>query len=322
MQAIVQDRYGSADVLQLKDIDQPAVATGEVVIRVRAAGVHQGDWHYMTGLPYVARLGLGLRRPKVSVRGMEVAGVVESVGDGVHTLRPGEEVFGWCNGSFAEFAHGPAANFLPKPARLTFEQAAAVPISGMTALQGLRDSGRIQAGQAVAVVGAAGGVGSFAVQIAKAYGARVTGVCSTAKVDLVRSIGADDVIDYTREDFTRNGKRYDLILDTAGRRPVGALRRALLPRGTLVIVGGEGGDCWLGGLQRQIGAALLSPFVSHQLRMLVSPERAADLAVLKDLIDAGKVTPVIDRTYRLKETADALRHLATGHAAGKTVIAV
>jgi NADPH:quinone reductase-like Zn-dependent oxidoreductase len=322
MQAIVQDRYGSADVLQLKDIDQPAVAAGEVVIRVRAAGVHQGDWHYMTGLPYVARLGLGLRRPKVSVRGMDVAGVVESVGDGVHTLRAGEEVFGWCNGSFAEFAHGPAANFLPKPARLTFEQAAAVPISGMTALQGLRDSGRIQAGQAVTVVGAAGGVGSFAVQIAKAYGARVTGVCSTAKVDLVRSIGADDVIDYTREDFTRNGKRYDLILDTAGRRPVGALRRALLPRGTLVIVGGEGGDRWLGGLQRQIGAALLSPFVRHQLRMLVSPERAADLAVLKDLIDAGKVTPVIDRTYRLRETADALRHLATGHAAGKTVIAV
>ncbi len=229
MQAIVQDRYGSPDVLQLKEIDQPPIADGEVVIRVRAAGVHQGDWHYMTGLPYVARLGLGLRRPKAPIRGMDVAGVVHAVGDGVTRLKVGDEVFGWCDGSLAEFAHGPEGNFLLKPARLTFEQAAAVAMSGMTALQGLRDSGRIQAGQEVLVVGAAGGVGSFAVQIAKAYGARVTGVCSTAKIGLVRSIGADDVIDYTREDFTRAGKRYDLILDTAGRRPVGALRRALRP---------------------------------------------------------------------------------------------
>ena len=322
MKAIVQDRYGSADVLKLSEIDRPPVGVEDVLIRVVAAGVHQGDWHLMTGLPYFARLGLGLRRPKVIVRGMDVAGIVEAVGKDVTQFQPGDEVFGWCGGSFAEYAQAPQSHFLGKPSRLTFEQAAATPISGMAALHGLRDAGKIQAGQRVLVIGAAGGVGSFAVQIAKALGAEVTGVCSTTKVELVRSIGADHVIDYTREDFTRSVKRYDLILDTAGRRPLGQLRRALSPTGTLVLVGGEGGDRWLGGFQRHIWAAMLSPFVAHNLRMLVSVENSKDLAVLKDLIDAGSVTPVIDRTYRLTEAADAMRHLARGHAAGKTVITV
>ena len=322
MKAIVQDRYGSAEVLRLTEIDQPSIADDEVRIRVRAAGIHLGDWHFMTGLPYIARLGLGLRRPKVRVRGLDVAGIVEAVGPDVTTLQPGDEVFGWCDGSFAEFARGPQGNFLAKPARITFEQAAAVAMSGMTALQGLRDSGRIQAGQRVLVIGAAGGVGSFAVQIAKAYGAHVTGVCSTAKVERVRSIGADAVVDYTREDVTRSGQTYDLILDTAGRRPVRDLRRALTPDGTLVIVGGEGGGRWLGGLQRQVGAVLLSPFVRHRLRMLVSLERREDLAALSHLIEAGKVTPLIDRTYPLSETTKAMRHLEAGRAAGKTVITI
>lgn len=322
MKAIVQDRYGSADVLELSEIEQPPVTDDQVRVRVRAAGVHQGDWHFMTGLPYLARLGLGLRRPKVRVRGLDVAGIVDAVGPDVTAFQPGDEVFGWCDGSFAEYARAPQDNFLLKPARITFEQAAAVAISGMTALQGLRDSGQIQAGQEVLVIGAAGGVGSFAVQIAKAFGATVTGVCSTAKVDVVRSIGADAVIDYTREDFTRSAARYDLVLDTAGRRPVRHLRRVLTPTGTLVIVGGEGGGRWLGGLQRQIGALLLSPFVRHRLRMLVSLERSKDLAALKELIDAGQVTPLIDRTYPLSETTAAMRHLAAGHAAGKTVITV
>ncbi len=322
MKAIVQDRYGTADILQLKEIDRPPVGDDDVLVRVRAAGIHQGDWHLMTGLPYIARLGLGLRRPRTSVRGMDVAGVVEAVGKDVTQFQPGDEVFGWCEGSFAEYARAPQSHFLRKPSGLSFEQAAVVPISGMTALQGLRDAGKVQAGQRVLVIGAAGGVGSFAVQIAKALGGQVTGVCSTTKIELVRSIGADHIVDYTREDFTRSAQRYDLIIDTAGRRPLRQLRRALSPAGTLVLVGGEGGDRLLGGFQRHIWAALLSPFVRQQLRMLVSVERSEDLAVLRDLIDAGSVTPLIDRTYPLCDTAEAMRHLARGHAAGKTVISV
>jgi NADPH:quinone reductase-like Zn-dependent oxidoreductase len=322
MQAIVQDRYGTADVLELKEIDRPPVGDDEVLVRVRAAGVHQGDWHLMTGLPYIARLGLGLRGPKSRIRGMDLAGTVEAVGKTVTQFQPGDDVFGWCDGTFAEYVRAPQSHFLAKPSRLTFEQAAAVPISGIAALRGLRDSGGIQAGQQVLVIGAAGGVGSFAVQIAKAFGAEVTGVCSTPKVDLVRSIGADHVVDYTREDFTRSPRRYDLILDTAGRRRLRDLRRVMTPAGTLVLVGGEGGDPWLGGFQRHIWAAMLSPFVRHHLRMLYSVERNEDLATLKDLIDAGKVTPVIDRTYSLRDAPDAMRYLAQGHAAGKTVITV
>ena len=322
MKAIVQDRYGPADVLELREIDRPEVGDDDVLVRVKAAGIHQGDWHFMTGLPYLARLGMGLRRPKSIVRGMDVAGTVEAVGNGVTRLQPGDEVFGWCDGSFAEYARAPQSHFLPKPACLTFEQAAAVPVSGIAALHGIRDAGRVQAGQKVLVIGAAGGVGSYAVQIARAFGADVTGVCSTGKAELVRSIGAAHVVDYTREDFTRSEPRYDLIVDTAGRRPLRRLRRALTPTGTLVLVGGEGGGRWLGGFQRHIGAALLSPFVRHQLRMLLSIERGEDLAVLKELIEAGKVTPVIDRTYPISEVPDAMRHLAAGRAAGKTVITV
>lgn len=321
MKAIVQDRYGSADVLKLKEIERPKVGTGDVLVRVQAAGVHQGDWHLMTGRPFLVRvMGYGLRRPKTRVRGTDVAGRVEAVGPNVTQFQPGDEVFGWCSGAFAEYVSAPASNFVPKPTRLTFEQAASVAATGITALQALRDSGQVRAGQKVLVIGAAGGVGTFAVQIAKALGADVTGVCSTTKIDLVRSLGADDVIDYTREDFTRSARFWDLIIDTAGRRSLRDLRRALSHAGTLVLVGGEGGDRWLGGFQRGIGAALLSPFVRQNLRMLVSLERNEDLAVLSEMIEAGQVTPLIDRTYPLSEASDAIRHIAQGRAAGKTVI--
>jgi NADPH:quinone reductase-like Zn-dependent oxidoreductase len=323
MKAIAQDRYGSTDVLELKEIDKPVVGDDDVLIRVHAAGVDPGVWHLMTGLPYLVRImGFGLLRPKTSVRGMDVAGRVEAAGKNVTQLRPGDEVFGACNGSFAEYACAKEADCAPKPANLTFEQAAAVPISGCTALQGLRDAGKVQPGQKVLVIGAAGGVGTFAVQVAKAFGAEVTGVCSTTKVDLVRSIGADHVIDYTRHDFADGVRLHDLILDTAGNRSLSHLRRALAPRGTLVIIGGEGGGRWFGGFDRQLRALMLSPFVSQKLRPLLSMERKEDLQFLKELIEAGKVTPVIDRTYPLSEVPEAIRHLAESHARGKVVITV
>jgi len=245
MQAIVQDRYGSADVLELADIDQPVPAGNEVLMQVQAAGLHRGDWHVMTGLPYLIRIvvpALGLRKPKSPVLGMDVAGRVEAVGSKVTRFQPGDEVFGWCDGSFAEYASAPEDQLAAKPANLSFEQAAAVPISGFAALQALREVGEIQARQKVLIIGAAGAVGSFGVQLAKAFGAQVTGVASTTQVDLVRSIGADDVIDYTRADVTDGSRHWDLIIDTAGRRPLSQLRRALTPTGTLVIVGGEGAD--------------------------------------------------------------------------------
>ena len=270
MKAIVQETYGSPDVLDLRDIDQPVAKGDEVLVRVGAAGVDPGVWHLMTGLPYMVRImGYGLRKPKARVRGMDVAGRVEAVGANVTQLRQGDEVFGTCNGSFAEYACAREDKVAPKPANLTYEEAAAVPISGCTALQALRGKGKVQAGQKVLIIGAAGGVGTFAVQLAKAFEAEVTGVCSSTKVDLVRSIGADHVIDYTRDDFAENGQRYDLILDTAGNRSLSHLRRALVPRGTLVIVGGEGGGRWLGGFQRQIlWAPMLSLFVGQKLRPL------------------------------------------------------
>jgi NADPH:quinone reductase-like Zn-dependent oxidoreductase len=278
----------------------------------------------MTGLPYLVRImGYGLRKPKIRIRGRDVAGRVEAVGTNVTRFHLGEEVFGTCEGSFADYARARADKLAPKPANLTFEQAAAVPISGLTALQGLRDKGKVQRGQKVLIIGAAGGVGSFAVQLAKAFGAEVTGVCSTAKVDLVRSIGADHVIDYTREDFADGARHWDLIVDTAGRRSLLQLRRALASRGTLVIVGGEGGGRWLGGFDRQIlRAPILSPLVRQTLRPLTSKERSEDLVVLKELIEVGKVTPVIDRTYPLGEVPEAIRHLEQGHARGKIVIRV
>jgi NADPH:quinone reductase-like Zn-dependent oxidoreductase len=324
VKAIVQDVYGSSDVLKLRDVDKPVAGDGEVLLRVQAAGVDPGVWHLMTGLPYMIRImGYGLRKPKVRIRGRDVAGSVEAVGENVTGFRPGDELFGTCEGSFAEYAAARADRLAPKPANLTPEQAAAVPVSGLTALHGLRDKGRIRAGQKVLVIGASGGVGTFAVQLAKAFGAEVTGVCRTTKMDLVRSIGADHVVDYTREDPAAGTQRYDLVLDTGGNRSLSTLRRALAPEGTLVIVGGEGGGRWTGGFDRQIlRAPLLSLFVSQTLRPLVSKETREDLIVLRDQIEAGKIAPVVDRTYPLAEAADAIRYLHEGHARGKVVVVV
>jgi NADPH:quinone reductase-like Zn-dependent oxidoreductase len=324
MKAIVQEKYGSPAVLELRDIDKPVVGDDDLLLRVHAAGVDPGVWHLMTGLPYLVRImGFGLRRPKVRIRGRDVAGRVEAVGKNVTRFHPGDEVFGTCEGSFAEYVCARADRLAPKPANLTAEQAAAVPISGLTALQGLRDKGKVQPGQKVLIIGAAGGVGTFAVQLAKTFGAEVTGVCSTTKVDLVQSIGADHVIDYTCEDFADGVQHYDLILDTAGNRSLSHLRRALSRRGTLVIVGGEGGGRWLGGFDRQIlRAPVLSLFVSQTLRPFMSKERSEDLVVLKEFIEAGKVTPIIGRTYPLSEVPEAIRYLEGGHSRGKVVITV
>jgi NADPH:quinone reductase-like Zn-dependent oxidoreductase len=323
MKAIVQDSYGSSDVLELRDIDSPTLGDDDLLVHVHAAAVDAGVWHLMTGLPYLLRVfGYGLRAPKVRVRGREVAGRVEAVGKNVTRFRPGDEVFGTCEGSFAEYATAREDRVALKPSKLTFEQAAAVPISASTALQGLRDVGQVQSGQQVLIIGAAGGVGTFAVQLAKAFGADVTGVCSTTKVDLVRSIGADDVIDYTREDFADRSRRYDLILDTAGDRSLSHLRRALTAKGTLVIVGGEGGGRWLGGLNRSLRALVLSPFVGQKLRGLMSKESSANLQVLGKYVDAGKLIPVIDRTYSLSEVPKAMRYREEGHARGKVVITI
>jgi NADPH:quinone reductase-like Zn-dependent oxidoreductase len=324
MKAITQETYGSADVLELRDIDDPVVGDKDVLVRVHAAGAGPDVWHLMTGQPYMARPAIGLRRPKVRVRGWDVAGTVQAVGAGVTEFRPGDEVMGVAEGgSFAESAVTRPDKLVRKPARLSFEQAAAVPISGVTALQALRDKAHVRPGQKVLIVGAAGGVGTFAVQIAKAFGAEVTGVCSTSKLDLVRSIGADDVIDYTRQDFTDGLRTWDVIVDTAGRRPVSRLRRALTSKGTLVIVGGDGGGRWTGGFFRgMLRAPLLSLFVGQRLDWLNSKVSVDDLQALNELIEAGKITPVVGRTYLLPEAPKAIRHLATGHAGGKLVIAV
>ncbi len=322
MKAIVGTEYGSPDGLQLQDLDKPAVDGDGVLVRVRAASVNPLDWHVMRGLPYLVRLTEGLRRPKRSVRGVDVAGHVEAVGENVTEFQPGDEVFGAKGGAFAEYVCAGEKNFLvPKPVGLTFEQAAAVPVAGTTALQALRDKGQIQSGQRVLINGAAGGVGTFAVQIAKAFGADVTGVCSTRNVDLVRSIGADQVIDYTREDFIRSGQRYDLILDAVGNRSLSDFRRALTPKGTLVLVGGGDGR-WLGPLALPLRALVLSRFVGQRMLLLLAKNNKEDLVVLKELIEAGKVTPVIDRTYPLSETPEAVRYLEAGHARGKVVITV
>ncbi len=326
MKAIVQDTYGPADVLKLRDIDRPPIGDDEVLVRVRAAGVDPGVWHLMTGEPYLIRaMGFGLRRPKVAVRGRDLAGVVEAVGARVTRFSPGDEVYGTCEGgSFAEYATASPDRLVLKPANISFEQAAATPISGMTALQGVRDCAGVKPGQQVMVIGAAGGVGTFAVQIAKALGATVTGVCSTSKADLVRSLGADDVIDYTRNEIDCNGARYDVVIDTAGNRPISVLRRALTPRGTLVVVGGEaGGGRLLAGFDRQmLRAPLVSLFVGQRLRNLMAKENAADFEEMRRLIESGAVTPVIDRSYALADAADAIRHVAKGHATGKIVVTV
>jgi NADPH:quinone reductase-like Zn-dependent oxidoreductase len=325
MKAIVQDRYGGPDVLEFRDIDRPVPTDDEVLVQVHAAGLHRGDWHVMTGLPYLIRIvvpTLGLRKPKVPVRGMDVAGRVEAVGAQVTRFRPGDEVFGWCDGAFAEYACAPEDHLAPKPAALSFEEAAVVPISGFAALQAVRDVGEVQPGQKVLVIGAAGAVGWFAVQLAKAFGAQVTGVASTTQVELVRSVGADEVVDYTKEDVTDGTRQWDVIVDTGGRRSLSQLRRALTPTGTLVIVGGEGGGRWMGGFLRNLRAPLVSRLVGQRLRMLVSKERQEDLQALRELIEAGKLTPRIGRSYPLGEAAEAMRALEAGNTRGKIVITV
>ena len=325
MKAIVQDRYGGPDVLEFSDIGQPVPKDNEVLVQVQAAGLHRGDWHVMTGLPYLIRLvvpDLGLRKPKVPVRGMDLAGRVEAVGPNVTRFQPGDEVFGWADGAFAEYAAAPEDQLAPKPADLSFEQAAAVPTSGFAALQGLRDSGEVQPGQQVLIIGAAGAVGLFAVQLAKTFGAQVTGVASTTQLELVRSVGADEVIDYTRADVTDGTRRWDLILDTAGHRSLSQLRRALTPKGTLVIVGSEGRGRWLGGFDRSLRAPLLARLVGQRLRMLASKPGQQDLQTLRELLEAGKLTPVIDRTYPLGDVPEAMRQMVEGHTRGKLVITV
>jgi NADPH:quinone reductase-like Zn-dependent oxidoreductase len=327
MKVIVQDSYGAAEVLELRDVDRPVPTDDEVLVRVHAGGLDRGVWHVMTGLPYLVRVvvpTLGLRRPKVAVRGMDLAGRVEAVGGTVTRFQPGDAVFGWTDGgSYAQYASAPQDHLAPKPANVSFEQAAAVPTSGLAALQGLRDVGEVQPGQRVLVIGAAGGVGSFAVQLAKAFGAHVTGVAGSAQLELVGSIGADEVVDHTRADVTDGARQWDLILDTAGHRSLSQLRRALTAGGTLVIVGSEGRGRWLGGFDRQLRALTLSRLVGQRLRMLSSTPRQEDLQTLRELIEAGKVTPVIDRTYPLVEVPQAIRYLVEGHGgAGKIVITV
>jgi NADPH:quinone reductase-like Zn-dependent oxidoreductase len=323
MKAIVQDAYGSPDVLELREIVTPVVGGDEVLVRVHAAGVDQGVWHLMAGLPYLVRVaGVGLRAPKNPVRGVDVAGRVEAVGENVTRVQPGDEVFGTCRGSFAEYACARADRLVPKPSNLTFEQAAAVPVSGCTALQAVRDRGKVRPGQRVLIIGAGGGVGTFAVQLAKAFGVEVTGVCSTTKVELVRSIGADRVIDYTREDFADGDSRYNVILDIAGNRSLSHLRRALAREGTLVLVGGEGGGRWLGGVDRTLRALVLSRFVRQGLSTWIATQPKEDLEVLHELLEAGKVTPVVDRTFPLSEVPEAIRYLRGGRAHGKVVITV
>ena len=323
MKAIAQDIYGSADGLELRDMDKPEIGDDEVLVRVNAAGVDRGVWHVMTGLPYPIRLaGYGLRAPKTPVLGADLAGVVAAVGNDVTRFQPGEEVFGIGKGSYAEYARAPESKLAPKPANLTFEQAAVVAVSGLPALQGLRDKAQVQSGQKVLIIGASGGVGTYAVQIAKSFGAEVTGVCSTTKMDLVRSLGADHVIDYKREDFAEGEKRYDAILDIGGNSSLSRLRRALTRKGTLVIAGGETDGRWLGGVDRQIRALMLSPFVGQKLGTFISSENHEDMIDLKELIEAGQVTPVIDRTYPLSEAPKAIRYLEDGHARGKVAITV
>ena len=322
MQAIVQDTYGSADVLRLARIATPEIADNEVLLRVRAAGLDRGTWHLMTGRPRLLRLGFGLRGPKNPVPGRDVAGAVVLVGSAVTQFRVGDEVFGIGQGSFAEYTPAREDKLALKPANTSFEQAAAVPVSALTALQALRDAGHLQQGQHVLIIGASGGVGTYAVQLAKAFGAEVTGVCSTTKLDLVRSIGADHVIDYTRDDFADGAHQYDLILDIAGNPALSRLRGALVPTGTAVIVGGEEGGSWTGGIDRQLRARLLSVFVSQRLTTFLCQERSSDLGRLAAVIEAGNVTPSIDRSYPLSEAPDAIRYMNAGHARGKVVITV
>ena len=323
MKAIVQDRFGDADVLEFREVPDPVPGPDEVLVQVRAAGCGPDVWHLMAGKPYFVRVMPGFRKMNAGVRGRDVAGIVEAVGENVVDLRAGDEVMGVAEGTFADLAVGKAETLVRKPERLTFEEAAAAPISGLTAVQAFRDVAPIQLGTTVLVIGAGGGVGTLAIQVAKAYGADVTAVCSAEKAELVRSIGADEVIDYTRETFTDGSRRWDVILDCAGRRPLRELRRALAPTGTLGIVGGDGGGNWTGGFFRQIlRAPILSLFSKQTFKPVISSENQEDLLELSRLIDKGSVTPVVGRTFALGEAADAVRYLAEGHAAGKIVVTV
>jgi NADPH:quinone reductase-like Zn-dependent oxidoreductase len=319
MKAITQDRYGTMDVLQMRDVDQPQIGAGDVLVRVHAASVHVGDWIVMTGSPFVMRFVTGLRAPKQPIPGTDLAGVVEAVGKDVEKFRPGDEVFGWCDGAFAEYASVPGDQLVRKPANLTFEQAAAIGVSATTALQILRDDGHVRAGQKVLINGASGGVGTFAVQIAKALGAEVTGVSSTKNLELVRSLGADRVIDYTVEDFTKNGPRYDFIFDNVGNHSMADTRRALLPRGLLMSNGGAHAD---GKLARTIRTGVVATFVRQQAKPTIKTQNRADLLALKELIEAGSLVPVIDSTFPLGETQAAIAHVAAGHARGTVVISM
>ena len=321
MKAIFHDRYGSPDVLQLSDIDQPVVGDDQVLVRVHAAGLHVGDCFGVRGAPLLMRMATGLLKPKYGVPGFDVAGQVEAVGDKVQRFQAGDEVFGECHGSCAQYVSAAEDKLALKPANLTFQQAAAVPTSALAALHALRDVGKVQPGQQILINGASGGVGTFAVQIARSFGAEVTGVCSTTNVDLVRSIGAHHVIDYTQEDFTQGGRRYDLILDNVENRTLSDCRRALTPRGTLILNSGTGAH-GLGLLVRLVKPLVLSPLVRHRLRRYLSVPNHEDLVILKELIESSSVTPVIDRTYPLSETAEAIRYLEAGHARGKVVITV
>ena len=320
MKAIVYCDYGSPDVLKVEDIEKPAPGDDQVLVRVRAASVNPLDWHYMRGTPYFMRLGAGLRKPKVTRLGVDFAGTVEAVGRNVNRFKPGDEVFGGRTGAFAQYVLVREDRAVAlKPANLTFEQAASVGVAAITALQGLRDKGQIQPGQKVLINGASGGVGTFAVQIAKSFGADVTGVCSTRNVDMVRSIGADHVIDYTKEDFTKSAERYDLILDNVGNHSLLESRRVLNPKGKYIMVGGPAGR-WIDPLPRALSALVLSRFVSQDIRLFLADLNQADLNILRDLMQAGKVKPVIDRRYRLSEVSEAIRYLEQGHARGKVVI--
>ena len=323
MKAITCQRYGGPEVLEFEEVDDPVVGDDEVLVGVRAVSANPRDWHLMRGLPYFVRLQFGLRRPRHAVLGGDVAGRVEAVGKAVTRFRPGDEVLADIEtGGFAEYAAVRQDLLVPKPASLGFEQAAAVPLAALTALQGLRDHGRVRPGQQVLVIGAAGGVGTFAVQLAKLLGAEVTGVCSTGKLDLVRSLGADHVIDYTREDFTRSGQRYDLVLQLAGTSSPADCRRALTAKGTLLLSSGESAGRWIGPVDRMLKAAALSPFVGQRLRSFLARRSREDLQTVTELIEAGKVSPVIDRTYPLRETPEAIRYLEQGHAGGKVVVTV
>jgi len=335
MKAIVQERYGSADVLEIREIARPAAGDDEVLVRVRAASLHPDVWHAVKGVPFVLRImGSGLRKPKNGVPGTDLAGHVESVGKNVTRFRPGDEVFGlsvlanlWRNGgAYAEYAVVPEARLQLKPPSLTFEQAAAVPTSGSLAVQAVRDEGRVRSGQRVLINGAGGAVGTFAVQLAKAYGADVTGVDAPGKLDMLRSIGADRVIDYTKEDFTRSGERYDVVLDIAGTRPWSEVKRALTPDGTYVLIGhdqyGASGHRWFGSLGRFFKLMVISPFVSHLHPFRGTKDPGDRLVVLKELVEAGKIAPVIDRTFPLSEVPEAIRYLESGRTRGKVVIVV